>query len=437
MLAAAVGWTSVFVSSGSGLPGHCGVISVEAGLQPPATTQRKLIKAGRILDVKTGTYLSEQGILTDGEKIKEIGPWSEVKSHSPADAVLIDLSQATLLPGLIDSHAHLLIAGDLGRVSPGELLSLTLSQSSESTRALLGVRNAREVLDSGITSARILGHSGIDGDVALRDAINAGWTQGPRLQAAARKIISAGGLPVTPNPGIAAQVWAQEFLIVSGPDQARQAVRQNLAAGADLIKIVVDSDAFRGAKPRYISVEDAKAIVEEAHRDGLKVAAHAGDNTAVQIAIDAGVDSIEHAWTATDEELRQMKDKGIWLVATDVFVAVSPKDRLHRAMNIGVKIAMGSDAWADLPGKTRGEVTLVELKRLHDEGMPDLEMIRASTMNAAELMGWSDRVGELAAGKFADIIAVTGDPAHDIGLLQHVQFVMKGGSVIRNDVTKN
>jgi imidazolonepropionase-like amidohydrolase len=183
-------------------------------------------------------------------------------------------------------------------------------------------------------------------------------------------------------------------------------------------------------------VEDAKAITEEAHRLGMKVAAHAGDNTAVQIAIDAGVDSIEHAWSATDEQLGQMKAKGIWLVATDVFVAAPPKDRLQRAMKIGVKIAMGSDAWADVRGKTRGEAALVELSRLADEGMPALNIIRCSTINAAELMGWSDRVGELAPGRFADIIGVTGDPAHDIGLLQRVQFVMKGGVVIRSDPAK-
>jgi imidazolonepropionase-like amidohydrolase len=169
----------------------------------------------------------------------------------------------------------------------------------------------------------------------------------------------------------------------------------------------------------------------------MKVAAHAGDNVAVQIAIDAGVDSIEHAWTATDAQLKQMKDRGIFLVATEIFVAAPPKDRLQRAMRIGVKIAMGSDAWASVSGKTRGELSLFDLKKLQDEGMPNLEIIRSSTINAAELMGWSDRVGELSAGKFADMIAVTGDPLLDIALLQHVQFVMKGATVVRNEFAKN
>jgi imidazolonepropionase-like amidohydrolase len=412
-------------------------INVNLVLLEPAASQTKLIKAGQVLDVRTGEYGHVIGILTEGEKIKEIGPWSQVQSHAPTEAVLIDLSTATLLPGLIDCHAHPLIGGELGRLSPLEMLNLTLVQSSESTRVLLGVRNAKEMLESGITSARVVGHSGINGDVLLRDAINAGWIPGPRLQAAARKIISVGGLPVTPDPAIADRVLGQEFLAVSGPDQARLAVRQNMAAGADLIKIVIDSDFNRNARFRYMPVEDAKTIVEEAHRLGMKVAAHAGDNTAVQIAIDAGVDSIEHAWSATDEQLTQMKAKGIWLVATDIFAAAPPKDRLQRAMKIGVKIAMGSDAWADLPGKTRGEAALVELKRLSDEGMPALDIIRCSKINGAELMGWSGRAGDLAPGRFADIVAVTGDPAHDITFLQHIQFVMKGGAIVRNDLSKN
>ncbi len=184
-------------------------------------------------------------------------------------------------------------------------------------------------------------------------------------------------------------------------------------------------------------IEDAKAIVEDAHRLGLKVAAHAGDNDAVQIAIDAGVDSIEHALNATDEQLKQMRAKGIFLVATEIYVNKSPKDRLQRAMKIGVKIAMGSDAWASVSGKTRGEASLFELRKLQEEGMPNIDIIRSSTVNAAELMGWSDQVGELAVGQFADIIAVAGDPVQEIGLLQSVQFVMKGATVVRNDFSKN
>lgn len=406
----------------------------QVGLRPPPPPAARLIKAGRVLDVKSGKYLLDQGILTEGEKIKEIASWAEVQAHAPKDALIIDLSQATLLPGLIDCHAHLLIAAELGRMDPREIITTTITQMSVSLRALMGARNAKEVLDAGITSARILGHSGIDGDVALRDAINAGWIPGPRLQAAGRKITALGAVYL--QPAVATQVLAQEFLMVNGPHQAHAAVRENNANGADLIKISIDSLPARDGKTRFMPLEDARAITEEAHRLGMKVAAHAQDNTAVQVAIDAGVDSIEHAWTATDEQLKQMKDKGIFLVATEIFVTAPPKDRLQRAMRIGVKIAMGSDAWALLPGKTRGEATILELKKLQDEGMPGIDIIRSSTLNAAELMGWSDQVGELTAGKFADIIAVVGDPVQEIGLLQHVQFVMKGATVVRNDFAK-
>jgi imidazolonepropionase-like amidohydrolase len=390
----------------------------------------KLIKAGRVLDVRSGKYLLDLGILTEGEKIKQIGPWAEVEGHAPKDATLLDLSRATLLPGLIDCHAHLLIAAELGRLDAWDLVINTITRTSPSLRSLMGARNAREVLDAGFTSARVLGHSGIDGDVALRDAINAGWIPGPRLQAAARKITTVGAVYV--QSAVSEQVLRQEFLTVSGQEEAKAAVRENMANGADLIKIVVDSEPARGWKTRYMPLEDAKAIVEEAHRFGVRVAAHAQDNVAVQIAIDAGVDSIEHAWTATEDQLKQMKERGIFLVATDVFFTAPPRERLQRAMKLGVKIAMGSDAWALLPGKTRGEETLLELKKLSDEGMPAIEVIRSSTLNAAELMGWSDRVGELAPGRYADIIAVEGDPLQDIGLLQHVQFVMKGGTVVRD-----
>ena len=411
------------------------VSQAQVGLRPPPPPEAKLIKAGRLLDVKSGKYLFDQGILTEGEKIKEIGPWAEARAHAPKDAVMIDLSQATLLPGLIDCHAHPLIAAELGRMDPSEIITTTVTQMSVPLRTLMGARNAKEALDAGITSARVVGHSGIEGDVALRDAIKAGWIPGPRLQAACRKITSLRAIYL--QPAVATQVLAQEFLEVSGTDEARRAVRENFANGADLIKIVIDAGGGRNGKAQYMAIEDAKAIVEDAHRLNLKVAAHAGDNDAVQIAIDAGVDSIEHALNATDEQLKQMKTKGIFLVATEIYVNKSPKDRLQRAMKIGVKIAMGSDAWASVSGKTRGEASLIELRKLQEEGMPSIDIIRSSTVNAAELMGWSDQVGELAVGQFADIIAVAGDPVQEIGLLQHVQFVMKGATVVRNDFSKN
>ena len=157
------------------------VSQAQVGMRPPPPPEAKLIKAGRVLVVKSGKYLFDQGILTEGEKIKEVGSWAEARAHAPKDVVLIDLSQATLLPGLIDCHAHPLIAAELGRMDPSEIISITVTQMSVPLRTLMGARNAKEVLDVGVTSARVVGHSGIEGDVALRDAIKAGWIPGPRI----------------------------------------------------------------------------------------------------------------------------------------------------------------------------------------------------------------------------------------------------------------
>jgi len=423
----------------------------------------KLIKAGRVLDVRTGKYAVNQGILTEGERIKEIGRWEDVKSHAPKNAETIDLSQATLLPGLIDCHAHLLSSME-GRLDGGETITLSVTEMSPTLRVLMGAHNAKQDLEAGFTSARIVGHSGIDGDISLRDAINAGFVPGPRLQAAGRKIVPLGGQAVYLQAGIAEQILPLEFLAVSGPDEARRAVRTNQALGADFIKIVVDAGAGPNWHSRYLAPEDAKAIVEDAHRLGMKVAAHAVDKVGIQTAIDAGVDSIEHGDEATDDQLQQMKSKGIFLDATDLwtngrlaeyyslFFAPTPefergikaadeqatthaKDRLNRAMKIGVKIVAGSDMWFLWPGKGRGATTLYELENLQKEGMPNLEIIRSSTINAAELMGWSDGIGEIAAGKFADMIAVDGDPLQDITTIEHSRFVMKGASVVKNNLS--
>jgi imidazolonepropionase-like amidohydrolase len=437
----------------------------QLGYYPPAPPAAVLIKAGKMLDVRSGKYFQNRGILTEAGKIKETGPYEQVEAHAPKDAVRIDLSRATVLPGLIDCHAHLLSSME-GSFDGGQNITIAVTESSQALRALMGARNAREALEAGITSARIVGHSGVDGDVALRDAINFGWIPGPRIQASARKITPPGGQAVYLQAGVSQKILEQEFLQVSGAEEARKAVRENLAVGADMIKIVVDAGAGPVWKFRYLAPEDAKAVVEDAHRLGLKVAAHASDKTGIQTAIDAGVDSVEHGDEAADDQLKQMKDKGIFLVATDLFSSgrlyeyfakfrpftleeaaglkhyeeqesAKSKDRLQRAMKIGVKIVAGSDMWFLWPGKTRGEATLLELEGLQKEGMPNLEIIRSATMNAAELMGWTDRVGELAAGKMADLIAVEGDPLQDITVLEHVRFVMKGSRVYWNDFAKN
>jgi imidazolonepropionase-like amidohydrolase len=428
---------------------RCVLLAAISALAQPRDVS--LIEAGRLLDVRTGKYAARQGILVEGGRIKEVGEFAVIKSHAPADAKAIDLTGVTLLPGLIDTHAHLLIGVD-GRLL-GDALTVTIAQMSEAQRAFVGARYAREELEAGITSVRMVGHSGMDGDVALRNAVDAGWIPGPRIQAATRKLAPPGGQALPLHSSVAASITDQEFRVVSGADDARRAVREALHLGADLIKVVP------GDQPPRLGADEMRAIVDEAHRAKIRVAAHAQTTEAIQLAIDAGVDSIEHGDDATDAQLEAMRVKGIFLGATEwtkaalggayMLLAASPDfqkafdayferysvastRRLKSAMRIGVKIAAGSDMWFAYPGKSRGEATVMALSSgLVSEGMPAVEAIRAMTASAAELMGWQDKVGTVEAGKFADLIGVAGDPVADLSELTRVKFVMKGGSVVR------
>ncbi|MGE5324429.1 MAG: amidohydrolase family protein [Actinomycetota bacterium] len=425
--------------------------------QTPKQPTVTLIKAGRLLDVRTGQYLSGQAVLVVNGRIQEVGPLEQVRKHAGERAQVLDLSRATVLPGLIDCHAHLLDA--MPAQTGGESLLITVAGMSPSERALLGAHMAREDLEGGFTTARVVGHSGIDGDVALRDAINEGWVEGPRILAAARKLTPPGGQAMRLNYAVAEPILKQEYLQVGSADEGRKAVRENLSYGADLIKVVADAD------DRFITPEEMKAIVEEAHRSKKKVAVHATTVTGIQIAIDAGVDSVEHGDDITDAQLKEMRDKGIFLDLTPTLygsrmrawleksVVLSPEDEaglaafekhqaqtvpamVQRVLKSGVKYAAGSDMWFDYPGKTRGEASAQEFGALHELGIPQIDAIRAATINAAELIGWQDRVGTIEPGKFADIIAVSGDPLQDITELERVQFVMKGGVVVKNDLAK-
>jgi imidazolonepropionase-like amidohydrolase len=272
-----------------------------------------LVKVGWLLDPRTGKVLSPAAVLIEDNKVKEVGAPSKVQT--PSGAKVFDLGNATLLPGLIDSHTHLLVDPITpaeaerarhynGSFLPGLLLAIA---ESPSKRVLMGAQLAREDLESGITTVRNLGHSGIDGDTELRDAINAGRVPGPRILASGRKLITRGDYIENLNPALADAILEQEFLLIDGTDRARQAVRQNEFQNVDLIKIAADEN---------LTVPELAAVVEEAHRKHLKVAVHAVDKTSIQTAIDAGADSIEHGNEATDAELKQMRDKGIFLCLT-------------------------------------------------------------------------------------------------------------------------
>jgi imidazolonepropionase-like amidohydrolase len=271
------------------------------------------------------------------------------------------------------------------------------------------------------------------------------------------------------NPALAEMILQQEFLPIDSPDRARQAVRQNVFYNVDVIKVTVGGN---------ISVPELTAVVEEAHRQHLKVAVHAADKTSIQTAIDAGADSIEHGNEVTDEQLKQMRDKGMFFDFTEVFEGIIAESLVLRAERLqadernrqrfndlaqqvlksefvdgfevsdnqlynslvqrvlksGVKFAAGSDMDWHHPGKTRGQTSVGRFPTLRQAGMPSLDVIRAITTNAAEMLGWQDRVGAIEPGKFADLVAVSGDPIADITELERVRFVMKGGQVVRNDL---
>jgi imidazolonepropionase-like amidohydrolase len=421
-----------------------------------------LIKAGRLLDPRSGNVLSPAAVIIDGGKIKEVGPPTQVQAHAPNDVKTIDLGSATLLPGLIDSHTHLFLdivrppeaeaqRHENGTFAPGLLLAIV---ESPSKRALLGAQMAREDLESGITTVRNLGHSGVDGDTELRDAIKAGRVSGPRILASGRKLITRGDYVQNLNPALADAILEQEFLLIDGTDRARQAVRQNGFQNVDVIKVAADEN---------LMVPELAAVIEEAHRKHLKVAVHAVDKTSIQTAIDAGADCIEHGNEATDAQVKQMRDKGIFFDLTptayggflrkigDQIIVRSAASRadyassaasdkqqydqlVGRVLKSGVKFAAGSDMCWFYPGKTRGQASTEIFVNLRHAGMPALDVIRAITSNAAEMLGWQDRIGSVEPGKFADLVAVAGDPIADISELERVRFVMKDGQVIRNEL---
>jgi imidazolonepropionase-like amidohydrolase len=440
-----------------------GLVAVVSAVPTPAQSAVPvtLIKAIRLLDPRTGNVLSPAAVLIEDGKIKEVGSPSQLQAHAPAGVKTVDLGRATLLPGLIDSHTHLLVdpvvpaeAERSRRYNGDFVLGLLLAiVESPSKRVLIGAQLAREDLESGITTVRNLGHSGIDGDTELRDAIKAGRVPGPRILASGRKLITRGSYVQSLNPALADAILQQEFLLIDGADRAREAVRENEFQNVDVIKVTADQN---------LTVPELAAVVEEAHREHLKVAVHAVDKTSIQTAIDAGADSIEHGNEVTDEQLKQMRDKGIFfdftptfygdfftrLTEATVLMSSARRERwakldvsdtqtynslVQHVLKSGVKFAAGSDMGWYFPGKTRGQTSVSRFPVLHQAGMPSLDVIRAITNNAAEMLGWQDRIGAIEPGKFADLVAVAGDPIADITELERVRFVMKDGQVIRND----
>jgi imidazolonepropionase-like amidohydrolase len=399
-----------------------------------------VIQAARLLDVRAGKYIENAAVWIEGETIKEVGKSADVASHAPKGARRINMGRSTLLPGLIDCHTHIMARID--ETQGGYVVNL--ATKSQAFRTLEGAYNAQITLDAGFTTIRDVETEGAGyADVALRDAIEQGLAEGPRMKVATRGIAALGqyepfGLsPELTNFPTGAQM-------ISGVEDARRAVREQIGHGADLIKVYAD-----WANPT-LTVDEMRVIVDEAHKQKLKVAAHATTAEGIKNAVAAGVDSIEHGTGANREDLEMMKAKGIFLVPT-VGLAyalsdpqrrdeLSPKQLQRReayrqqmqqviqlAEDLGVPIASGFDAESP---QTQGK-NANELVALTVVGMTPLQAIRAATVNASELIGWQDRIGAIEAGKLADLIAVDGDPLSDIKTLERVKFVMKGGKVVK------
>ena len=411
----------------------------------PRTPQAPtLLRGARVLDVDKGEYLEPGEVLVDGDRIVDLVP-----SSVPDGAVVVELPGLTLLPGLMDMEVNLLMGGpDHGMFVP--------VQDDPVLKTLRGVANARRTLRAGFTTVRNLGlfvqTGGLLLDVALKRAVDFGWIDGPHIVPAGHAISPTGGhLDPTMfqriGPGV--MPLTLEEGIADGVAEVRKAVRYQIKYGAQLIKVSASGGVMSHTGPagaRQYSTEELEAIADEAHRAGLKVAAHCHGDEAIKAAVLAGIDCIEHGSLASEETLDLMIEHGTFLVATtyladgmDVSRAdpelqakaaeVFPRARatISRAIEKGVKVACGTDAPAIPHGRNAKE-----LLALVDRGMTPLQAIRAATTVSAELIDVDDR-GRLEPGLLADVIAVPGNPLDDITLTEQVRFVMKGGTVYRND----
>jgi len=401
------------------------------------------IKAARMFDGASDTLVRNAVIVIDGKTITAAGPNVSI----PANARVIDLGDATLLPGFIDAHVHL--SAESGPNWYLDFYNEIMRQPAE--QALLASTYARKTIDAGFTTVRNVGASDYV-DVALRNAINNGWIVGPRMLVAVYAIGATGGhtdgTPIPPARGVP-PAGPREG-VCNGPAECREAVRYQIKYGADVIKFMPSGGVLSLADPvdaPELSQEEMNAIVEEAHHWGRKVAAHCHGDTAAKMAIQAGVDSIEHGSFMKPDTLQMMKEHGTYLVPTllagdwvmrsiDKFpppiaakgrAAVAARSEMFRnALKIGVKIAFGTDSAVSPHGMNALEFGLET-----SLGMSPAAALRTATSSAADLLGISDKVGTIAPGKFADIVAVPGNPLEDIHQTEHVFFVMKEGAVIK------
>jgi imidazolonepropionase-like amidohydrolase len=417
--------------------------------EAPAADSQVLL-CGRLLDVSGQKVLENQAVVVAGERIVSVDPAD--RARLPDGVETIDLRGFTCLPGLIDAHTHLVDRSDGGSYNWASPLMTTGAEM-----AFHSIPNARKTLLAGFTTVRDLGTYRAFVDVALRDAIDRGTVPGPRMQPAGAYVTISGGAGAL--TGFAPDVELPlelRFGQADGPDQVRQRVREIARRGAGVIKVLATGAILTlGSRPggQEFTFEELRAAVEEAEKNGLKVAAHAHSPAGAKDAVRAGVASIEHGSLLDDETLRLMKEHGTFLMCDalaswNFWPGGTPEDApegyppefvdkekisyagylktLRRAIELDVRIAYGTDA-AVIPHGQNARL----FRTYVEAGMTPWQALRTATTEAAELLGWQDRVGSVAAGQFADVVAVAGDPLADISLLEDVAFVMKGGTVYK------
>jgi imidazolonepropionase-like amidohydrolase len=399
------------------------------------------VRAGRLIDGKSDTPTANVLILVENDRIVSVS----AGGAAPAGVEVLDLSKATALPGFVDAHTHLLLNGDI----TSEDYDVQLLKQSIPYRAILSARNARIALEHGFTAMRDLETEGaMYADVDIKNAIASGEVPGPRMQVATRAMTPTGMYPLL---GYSWELQVPKGVqYVDGVDGARKAVREQVMYGADWIKYYSDrryhfeADGVLHSMVNFTD-EEAKAIVDETHRLGKKVAAHAIGSDGIAAALRAGVDTIEHGDGLTDVLIDEIARKGVyWVPTITVGAYVAPgrggnwtkmvdleKAAFQKALKKNVKIALGTDAggfdWKEVNQAKEFEYYVAY-------GMTPMQAIRSGTVVPAELLGWSDKIGTIELGKWADIVAVAGDPLKDITELEHVKFVMKGGVVYKNEI---
>lgn len=404
----------------------------------PVSAATIAIVGGTVVNLDGGKPLVDAVVLVDGERIEQIGPRTEVEI--PAGTKIVDAAGKWLIPGLMNMHVH------LGIILPGKLQA-ALANETEAEVALRMAANAEKILQAGVTTVRLPGEHRY-GDIALKKSINKGESVGPRIYTAGEAVV------ITAGHGSEAGV-----IYADGPDELVKAVRKQISMGADWIKILIsggiatDGGAIAEA---LMTPEEINAVVDAAHRFGVKVAAHSGSPSATEVAVDAGIDSIEHGYMLDRKTLKKMQRAGTWLVPTIVvsqpatqpfFEAIgSPPWYLERRNSMGkihwealrtavaenVNIALGTDQLPDEPndGTT---ATVREAEYYVQAGMTPLRALRAATIEPARMLGADDEIGSLKAGKYADIVVISADPVADIGALRSINMVMKGGTIYRHD----